>query len=956
MSLHPVHREDLERSGLTPETIRAAGIYTVPPDEIGKKLGGQANGVVSALAFPYPGCNGFERFKIWREEDKTGPKYMQKAGTVNRLYLPPGTDLAGDSLLILTEGEKKALALWQAGFQVVGLGGIWNWLEIGEGYKRPKSSKPIPDFDKANWRRPVAILFDSDGHINPKVRLAAFRLSRELAGRGATVNILFVPGERLMKAGADDFLITHGAEAPGDLLKTAWAFNPAWDDHKAEIEWQIRELSLESPLADKLKVLSNLVPTLARLGNTEERAVLESLKDRLKLRAANLSGLKADVKAARKVRESKGKTCPAPTLEDLEAVNRLHPAIDFQDGFLTLGFRADLPDGGEGLVLVLSNGQGVRFFLEPKNIEWEGKKYLVGKGCPPILNQVWCLDRLKAFLKRPARPQNLYQEIKEALRIFLDLPETIYGLLAAWTVGTYFSHLFTAFPFLHLFGPKETGKSKTLEALSCTCFNAWKGRDISAAAMGDTVDGQRGTMLIDQAEKLRGDQGQENNLVGLLADSYKKAGGRRRIVDISRAGRKVLEFSTYGPKAFASTRKLDSDLEDRCIRIPMIRTRKLLPDLEGWERVWGELRDKLYHFTLAAFKEVAAAYQAIPGDGSRIGELWRPLGAVLKELGVEESEAAAIRELFNTQTQETRHEPTGWELALLEALKTKAEGEGADFEMTPAEIVEAMGLETEEKPGPKWVGDTLSQYNLYFSKGRSKKQRKKTTVYKFKPARVIELCEIYLRDTPQNDVSLMSPGEKSNDNAEIEGTGEIKGTRPHLPLLTLRGHEGSCPPEMTCPPETLGIADSEVGGHEGHEKSGGRADENFQSPLLGAWRPVEKIPLALFRHGGQRRAAQRLRLILLDRAGELEWPDGLYLTPERYIGYRGRLWHDPGTHSAMEAAHIFNVTPERICQDIEALAGPSEQREPPPEDWGRKRKKRGGSPKPVGGGAHAAAV
>jgi hypothetical protein len=83
----------------------------------------------------------------------------------------------------------------QAGYQVVGVGGVWNWCERAEGYKRPKESRPIPDLDRVNWRRPVTILFDSDGNENRNVRLAAFRLARELARRGATVNVLFIPIE-----------------------------------------------------------------------------------------------------------------------------------------------------------------------------------------------------------------------------------------------------------------------------------------------------------------------------------------------------------------------------------------------------------------------------------------------------------------------------------------------------------------------------------------------------------------------------------------------------------------------------------------------------------------------------------------------------------------------------------------------------------------------------------------
>jgi hypothetical protein len=150
-SLHPAHLADLERSGLTDETIQTVRVYTVPPDEIGqgKNRKGLPEGVASALAFPYPGSDGFERFKVWWHEGKKqdAPKYLQKTGTPNHLYFPPGIDLAGDSSLIVTEGEKKVLALWQAGFQVVGVGGVWNFLEKGDG----EESRPIADLDLVNW-------------------------------------------------------------------------------------------------------------------------------------------------------------------------------------------------------------------------------------------------------------------------------------------------------------------------------------------------------------------------------------------------------------------------------------------------------------------------------------------------------------------------------------------------------------------------------------------------------------------------------------------------------------------------------------------------------------------------------------------------------------------------------------------------------------------------------------
>ena len=146
MTLHPEHLEDLRIiSGLTDETIQAAGIYTVPPDEIGqgKNRKGLPVGVMSALAFPYPGCGGFERFKVWWDEGRQGekPKYLQKTETPNHLYFPPTADLQGDGTLMVVEGEKKALVLWQVGLSG---GGPGRCLELVREGPRIPEAQGIP--------------------------------------------------------------------------------------------------------------------------------------------------------------------------------------------------------------------------------------------------------------------------------------------------------------------------------------------------------------------------------------------------------------------------------------------------------------------------------------------------------------------------------------------------------------------------------------------------------------------------------------------------------------------------------------------------------------------------------------------------------------------------------------------------------------------------------------------
>lgn len=605
------------------------------------------------------------------------------------------------------------------------------------------------------------------------------------------------------------------------------SFNPNWTDEQAEIAWQTRGLTPETPRPNIFPRLMALTPTLARLSHLEAGAILEDLKKRLELPERIITDLRRDVKAERQAREEtkdkKGKGA-ALDVKNLDESFRLHPAIHFLSDAMTIGFRVNLGND-TGLLLLISDGQGVRAEVNPETVEIGERVYqIIQNTVPPFVQDVWSLNGLKAFLEHPTRPQDLYKMLVAAFKHYLDLPEPAYGLLAAWAVGTYFAHLFTAFPFLHFHGPKESGKSKSLEAGRCVCLNAWKGRDISAAALGDTMDGQHGTLLLDQAEKLNSDK-ENGNLIGLLADSYKKAGGQRRVVEVTKAGRSVLEFSTYGPKAFASTKPLDPDLADRCVKVPMTRTRRRLPDLEGWEPVWGELRDALYRFSLAAFKEVRAHYEANHGNGTRIGELWRPMLAVLLALGVEQGEIEAIRVLFMAGAEEGRHELTSWEVALFEALKAESETVTGSFEMSAQEIINAMGL-GDDGPGPKWIGEVLSRFHLFMRRKQPRTGGKRTRVYEFSPARVRELCEIYFRDTPPNDLChLCQGGEDSNSESE-RGTGKKCGTCAN-PCRERKEQAGTRDNQETCATESpVNTGPSKVAQVE-HVKSGGVSEKNI---------------------------------------------------------------------------------------------------------------------------------
>ncbi|MBM4287824.1 MAG: hypothetical protein FJ135_06700 [Deltaproteobacteria bacterium] len=326
--------------------------------------------------------------------------------------------------------------------------------------------------------------------------------------------------------------------------------------------------------------------------------------------------------------------------------------------------------------------------------------------------------------------------------------------------------------------------------------------------------------------------------------------------------RRVLEFSTYGPKAFASTKNLDPDLADRCIRIPMTRTRKRLPDLEGWEPVWGELRDKSYRFVLGSFKAVEDAYKAISGDGTRIGELWRPLLAVLLALGVEQAEIEMARGLFMAGAEETRHEPSLWECILFEVLREKAESESGNFDMTAEEVLKAMDIEGDNKPGVKWVGNTLSKFSLFserLARRYTDDRKRKVQPYLFFSDHVLKMYELYMRDTPQNEASQASQEENNSESGNFYGTEGNSGTCPGASQAEEdMGRNGTSPANPNRPTEVFDNSDESDVGRMGRLNLGGPSEKIYDF-FRNARPTFPGAPLHIWDAERQRQAAAQVR-------------------------------------------------------------------------------------------------
>jgi hypothetical protein len=211
-SIAPEHREDLRKSGLTDETIKANYIRSIPPGMITPLLKFDVPAVRSALLFPFrsPGGGFMDhiRMKVFPPlADNNGHtiKYLQPRHTAARIYFV-GACLArvleGVEDLYVVEGEKKALAVAQDGLPAVGICGIEGW--------HAKGSREIhPDFAPIPLRgRTVKVIPDADYRTNPDVDRAVRRLGTALEQAGARPLLVRVPAGF---KGIDDWLASEGA-------------------------------------------------------------------------------------------------------------------------------------------------------------------------------------------------------------------------------------------------------------------------------------------------------------------------------------------------------------------------------------------------------------------------------------------------------------------------------------------------------------------------------------------------------------------------------------------------------------------------------------------------------------------------------------------------------------------------------------------------------------------------
>ena len=223
-------------------------------------------------------------------------------------------------------------------------------------------------------------------------------------------------------------------------------------------------------------------------------------------------------------------------------------------------------------------------------------------------------------------PAEVYKKLWKIYDYYLDIEPEVISLFSVYTIASYFYVLFPSFPYIYLWGARQSGKTKTLGLFQRLCFNAIATMNLSASSLFRLVETFGSTLCIDESEYLK-DVERKSEMQTLLFAGYKK--DTANVLRVEGEKRKEVKiYRVFSPKIMASINYPNDVLMDRCIMVNMKRghnREKLNREPSG---DFSEIREDLYKLLLTRFDEV---YEIKDMDFehehliARERELWRPL-------------------------------------------------------------------------------------------------------------------------------------------------------------------------------------------------------------------------------------------------------------------------------------------------------------------------------------------
>ena len=336
---------------------------------------------------------------------------------------------------------------------------------------------------------------------------------------------------------------------------------------------------------------------------------------------------------------------------ELDALEMTRPELIFRRGLAAVAIPrlVDGRTGPDGVWTLYADRDGKRSAaeLEPSLIADGGPLHVHPMPLEPNVADVaelnrWSKASRSAWLTTGDRvtTDDVIRAITERIDRFIELPiDPLAGddignvghaaTLTLWVMLSYCYPIFPAVPYLYLAGPAGSGKTRTMDLIGRMVFRPMFSSNTTAANVFRSLHARGGTLLLDEAERLRDDRSPEvAEITSILLSGYRR-GGRANRLEPSGDSFRSVSFDVYAPKLLACIRGLPPALSSRCISVRLSRAApgspragRSLDDSPGDEQ---SIRDLLHRWTLDNGSRLIDTPPPPSTLANRDAERWEPL-------------------------------------------------------------------------------------------------------------------------------------------------------------------------------------------------------------------------------------------------------------------------------------------------------------------------------------------
>jgi hypothetical protein len=437
----------------------------------------------------------------------------------------------------------------------------------------------------------------------------------------------------------------------------------------AEIKNEIFLIPKDTAKVELPVLLEPILQKISRVSVPQGEAFLsQEIKDHFGLKTNEVKGYEKALSAYRKQTKSDDFKMPQSREEIMDLLskeggkNTVHPAQDYTNGILNFAVKIN----GEPYIVTSDrqlfeiefaeqSGMPLRHkIVEEARFSHNGIKAFIGSDDSNIGDMVIVYIQVRKYIER-------YISFSDSEHL---------DFIALWVIGTYFFMIFRYYPYVWINAEKGSGKTLLMEVLFPLAFNGELITNPTEAVIFRDISNNLTTMFVDEVEQLRKhDKEICGSLISILNSGFNKSGSVKRVEKSQKEGFVVKKYNSYSPKMFAGINEIDDVLQDRTVKIQLLRKKDddevhRYKDTAEIQNEQYRLRDGLYIAALKSAKEIAERYQCCDKNKitglehleNRELDIWEPILSIAnivdeQSLGITNL-VCAMRNLSNKLGQE----------------------------------------------------------------------------------------------------------------------------------------------------------------------------------------------------------------------------------------------------------------------------------------------------------------